>query len=426
MSVFLSDARLKEILGEMGCDSVVKEFDALKSDTESDDDIPMFHASDATLLGVINQLASTQAGPKVLQNYPTNADIEDLEKAYADISKSRNSFPSLYQSQNTKQLRYIDFLQLRDRWPDHLQPFLTVKLFVQLSDANSTTNCPFPRLIQYLHDVSATATHYTELMRLDATKSGFIEEESFIAYLKTFINQLDFIQNKDEAFRTRYTTFVVQSFLTRTDPLKSHKISVSNLLNGPLFMHWVLLKHWDEDRPNPVGDVVALNVIEDFDRMDDDKDGLIDAQDLTEIRNAVLTPVFTARVLEIMCNAERMDFAQFVRFRVAWDSLGESWANSIFWDILDIDCDGLLRRFEVNYFYRELTKILATRVPDKSPPPIEWIMSEKFDMCGASELGLTKENFVKKRAAANFVLSIVDVRYVAKLELGVDITLTGS
>ena len=426
MSVLANEARLKEILSEMGCKAVINEFESLKSAVgeEEPDGIPLFYANDTTLLGAINQLASEHSASKVLNDYPTDEDIEALQQAYAEIAKGRNSFPSLYSSQSTKQLRYTDFLQLRDRWPEHLQPFLTVKLFVQLSDANSMSSCPFPRLVTYLQDLSETAIHYTEVMKLDPTKSGLIPEEKFVEYIKRFIPRLGFMKDKNDAYRKRYETFVIGSFLTRADPLKSHKVSVSNLLNGPLFMHWVLLRHWDEERPNPVGEQVATSVMEDFDRMDSDGDGFIDAQELMEIRNAVLTRVFTDRIIEVMCNGGKMDFEHFVRFRIAWDSLGDAWSNAIFWDILDIDSDDLLTRYEVNYFYRELTKNFLERFPDKTPPPTDWIMSEKFDMCGASEHGLTKENFVKTKAAANFVLSIVDLRYFVKMELGIYIDLT--
>jgi hypothetical protein len=90
----------------------------------------------------------------------------------------------------------------------------------------------------------------------------------------------------------------------------------------------------------------------------------------------------------------------------------------VLFDILDVDKNGLLTRFEVNYFHRELVKMLKKKIPDHDVTDSEAVMSEIFDMLQSPQEGVCKADFLKCLSATRFVRSLTDLKQFMGTEVG--------
>lgn len=425
MTSFIQSSKLSSILNKLGYSEVEKEFTKLSNENDEIDIIPGFYSSHKAkkdnIASLLNSWSTAQSIIKVNEKYPTKDDVKALEDAYTKMNSS-SSFPSLGKSISGRTLRYPQYLQLRESWKDELQPILSSRLFIQVG-GNSMNVCSYDALLIHIKTISRCSEHYSFLLSLDPTRTGFILESDFKTYINHFASEFSFIQSEyDEELRKKYYEFSAQQFLVILDPLSSGKIMIGNLLNQAFFMYFVMVDGWSEDRTNPFSFDYFRNFVQDFKTMDLNNDGIIEPKDLIYMGKLRLTSAFARTAADgIGFNNNIINFEWYVRFRTAWYFLGEPFANIYFFDALDIDGNGIITQYEINYFVREVIKIAKELYPDnKSIPPYDYIASQLFDMCQASDQKITRQFFVQSRATANLVMRICDAREFIRYELDLE------
>lgn len=424
MSAFVNPSRLSSILQQIGFSDVEKEFTNLSKSNENPS-IPGFYSShkakDDNIASLINSWATVQSIMKVQQKYPTKEDVDSLEREFNKLNSS-SSFPSLRVGSSGRSLRYPQYLQLRQTWREDLQPILSTKLFVEIG-GNSMNLCNFDALLTHLKTIARCSEHYSYIQEMDLSRTGYVTEQDFKKYVDHFASKFSFLSmDFDQSFIEKYLQFATQQFLVVLDPLCSKKIMIGKLLNEILFMFFVMADGWAEDRPNPFSLDNFKSFVSDFNKMDINNDGIIEGKDLIYMNKLRLTPSFANRAKEgIQFNDNVINFEWYVRFRVAWYSLGETFANSYFFDAIDIDGNGIITQYEINYFVRDVIAIAKECFPNcKSIPPYDFIASQILDMCQATNQQFTRENFVKSRATANLIMRMCDAREFVHYELDED------
>jgi Ca2+-binding EF-hand superfamily protein len=202
--------------------------------------------------------------------------------------------------------------------------------------------------------------------------------------------------------------------------MRTRRIFLEKLVEEPLLIFWIQVPNWDGDYHNPFCQDFAESVMMIFEDMDKDSNGVISAKDLASTSKYPISLAFADQICETLSENGEMTFGHFVRFKAIWENAGSDWANTILFEALDIDKDGLLTRFEINYFHRELAKMLKAKVPGHEVAEGEAVMSENFDMCQSSQEGVTKENFIKSLSSERFVRAITDFRHFAGMEVDID------
>lgn len=425
MSVLNDPEKLSALLLEMGYKAELEEYNKMKDETFIEPEIPNFYTthlpSSSNLESILNTWATNRSLKKLSGKFLSDADIKKLADEYKSISKS--NFPSLGIGAPTKTIRYLQYQQMRDCLPENVQNFLSTQLYLDIG-GSALQPINYDDFMAHLEAITRCVKHYSFLLSLDKTRSGFVTVKDFIKYVQKFVAELDFVEEEEEekaGFKNYYLDFVISRFLIVLDPLSTGKIQSERITTEPLFMFFVMLDGDGEDLRNPFDKSIVKSVINDFKNMDTDDDGKLKSINLLRMCNYRLTRAFADRVGDALCKDGNMSFAWYVKFRVAWDSVGCVWANTFLWDALDIDGNGIFTQFEANYFYREICKNFKKLYPDRKPPPIEWVVSEKFDMAGATSMIITKEMFVNNKNSLNFVRHLTDLRSIVLWELNEDI-----
>jgi Ca2+-binding EF-hand superfamily protein len=419
MTVFASTARILEILEDLGHNEVSAEFKDLSKNSSVSSTVPWFYSnSPSSLSSIINSWATERSAAALSEDYPNDEYIASLQRAFSQLTSNRSRFPSLGLSAPVKSLRYTEYLQLRQQSPEKMQSILTSKLYVELCTGSLTT-CPFDSLIQYLQTLADCVVHYTALLKFDQSHSGVISESDFVAYVRDFSAKLSFVppDHFDD-----YVLFVTERILVVVDPLRAKRISIRALMNETIMISWVTMRSASDVTRQPLGPEIFDMLRHAFEGLDSDKDGYVTAEDLTHMSDCRLLLVFCTRACEVIAGDTKLNFGQFLRFRFVWDSAGYAWANTILFDILDIDSNGLITIFEMHYFYKQMMAKFNERFPDdQRKPPLEAFMSEAFDICQSTDDGITKDNFVKSRGSESVLKHMLDLRSFVKSELNEDI-----
>ena len=115
--------------------------------------------------------------------------------------------------------------------------------------------------------------------------------------------------------------------------------------------------------------------IKEFKDIDTDNDGFIDAENLLQLQNIHITPIF-ANCLVDSVTGRAADFNWFIRFRASWENLGKPWANAFLFEAMDFDGEGALTEKEVNIFIRDMIRE-AVKI-SKKPESTFTIYTQQF------------------------------------------------
>ena len=426
MSVFCDPEKIKEILKKLGEDKVAEEYSNIVEESNVKKEIPGFYIShqqkNDNIASLINSWATTRSIMELKKKYPSKSDIEKIEAEYKKIN-SVSSFPSLgVRASSGRTLRYPQYLQLRECLDDDIQTILSSSLFIEVGGP-SMNICNYDALLMHLNILTRCVEHYSFIQSLDLSRSGYISNTDLKKYIEHFSKELSFIKAEDdEELTQRYIEFAAQQILIVLDPLSSGKVMIGKLLNDVLFMYFVMVDGWAEERPNPFSIDTLNSFLKDFKNIDQNHDGILDPDDLLYMSRTRLTKTFVRRAAEaISFNNGVLNFEWYVRFRVAWFSVGEDFANAYFFDTIDVDNDGYITQNEINYFYRDVDKEAHEIYPDPDKiPPYNSVVTQHLDMCQATDQKITRKMFISSKATEGLLRRICDIREFLTYELDFD------
>ncbi|OHS98208.1 EF hand family protein [Tritrichomonas foetus] len=424
MNLFSQPSTLIDALKRNGRDEIINEYVNFLNNPQKNNEIPKFFISESrtsksyrlsSFANVMISLANRESFHSILESYPSFQDVQNLRDAYDDMS--RNS--------HTRVIKYTQYKQLRLKWPEKFQTILSSKLFVEIG-GHSMHTINVDELFKYLDMIPRCVSHFIRLNQYDIMKNGSISEGSFFDYINDMTDRLHFIDEfmqYNSNFRDHFIDFVGNRILIVLDPFRVGKVLIHNLIQNQLYLSFVILESSSDDKSrNPFSPNTIMNYINEFEAIDQNNDGLLNPEDLFKIQDTRFTKAFVDRIFDVLSGNGPIDFSWYLRFRFVWDNLGTKWANQIIFDVLDVDGDGFISLFEMNYFYREIAKNFQDIYPEKQLPTLDSWANEQFDHLNVTSSAISKEMFIKSRDVDMLVRQLTDLRTFCKCEFSEDIT----
>lgn len=411
MSIICDPEKTKEALEQMGYIEEKKQYEKmLQSSSQS---IPLFYiSSQNSIIQTITKWAIENTSRHLDEYYLKKEHVDKLKEEFTKMTAAS----SLSGKTMSKAMTYSQYCQLRQILPDQLSILLSAKLFLEIGGPSLHT-INSEELFKYLYMIPACVSHYSKILLLDPSRTGYLNEESVLSYVQQCLPNFPYVEeamDQRNDYESLFLSYVVQRFLVVLDPMNIGRISIEELLNSEIYQNFVLYGI-TEMQTNQFRQTLVDKVIDDFDDIDEDQDGNITAEDLTHLAGCKFTRTFTNRVVEVL-GQEKNDFSWFIRFKFAWDNIGSKWANAFFFDVMDVDGNDKITQFEVNYFYREIVNVVTLKNPNAVLPLAESLLDEKLDMVGATNGEITRKIFINSRYTENVVKQLVDIKAYSEWE----------
>ncbi|KAK8863990.1 Serine/threonine-protein phosphatase 2A regulatory subunit B'' subunit gamma [Tritrichomonas musculus] len=269
---------------------------------------------------------------------------------------------------------------------------------------------------------------------------SFVSEETISYFIELMIPQInslkDLRQHKD--YYIPYATTLIMTFLTSYE---KEKIPLKKLLFSKIFIKFINLDYDDhikrekhrvpslnaDDgfpnfssssnvsriRNNPFSLKESKHIYETFIKMDSQKSGYLTINDVKETDNFLFTNAFLDRLFhnvltETAYNDDRFDYTSFLRFYVSLNFMKSPRSVDLFFDVADIDGDGVISNFDILYFYKEMIK--ESKI-DKELHSYDRFYSELLDItkCNAKE-GITKQQIYINKVGNPFFFLLFDIK----------------
>ena len=421
----MSTTFLANRLQQLGLSGVADELNQMtKKQNEEIPEIPTFFEPSIQAIEDVKTSFLYGTGLETFQSkYPSRIELIEMRTA-ADQLTTTFRFQSLG---GGKTLSYPKYVQMKDKFPDNVQKFLTANLFVKINGGNGST-VKFDDFFNYMNTVVYSVPHIKVLLSYDASNSGVISEENFRKYVCLMSSTYCFVKEfskGDHEFNKMYVDYVVSMIFARLDPLYTGFIEINQLLTDPTFAKFMTIDP-DED---PEDDIVNKNnifgpysskaMIDVFTKICSSGNGLLTVDDIMMIPGLRWCRAFSEAM--IAKANPRPDFSWYVRAQTSYDYVGDPWANAFFFDVMDFNCDGVITEEDLQVIYEEVSQEYLRYETENPLPPLQWIASEMFDLYGISDATITKDLFINTKATSGFIRHFVDIRGFIKWEGNKDI-----
>lgn len=399
-----------------------------KYSASSKDSIPSFYIpAQKQISKLYTTFAAVQGLERFHLKYPSLKEIKDL-KAQADkITQPSFSFQSSARY-GGKTINYKQYMQLRESSTQCIADFLTSRLFIQLNGGFNST-IPYDELFNYLFTVAYSVPHIKTLLSYDLSNSGVISQENFAKYVAQMADRIYFVEyftKKNHEFKQYYIQYVVNILFARLDPLGTRMTNISSLLEDKMFTQWTCLDYTldpDEDdesfKKNVFGPIISKAYVDVFSKINMNHDGIITAEDVMQIPGIRWCRTFAESLISKASPAP--NFEWFVRAQFCYDFIGEPWANTFYFDVMDLNGDGVITEEDLAPVYADVSAVYKQVNPGNPLPPLRWIVDEMLDLYGVSNGEISKQLFINSKSTSGFVRHLVDIRGFIKWEGDYDI-----
>ncbi|KAH9598800.1 hypothetical protein LSM04_001714 [Trypanosoma melophagium] len=263
-----------------------------------------------------------------------------------------------------------------------------------------------------------------ELIMWDTNNDGRLTEDEMESYVRDLVPRVDALRNLTEDILPFYCCTVSRRIFWALDPGSRGSVSIDALLQSPVMDEWVSLQLMREDQPrNWFSASITSHLYEKFLLLDTRNKGTLNADNMKRYKKGLptvvddglppnigpLSSLFIDRFFEtnVMMASSELDFRKFVDFVIAVEFLPQCQRPLFFWNILDIEGNGVLSPVHVNYFFREThSKLVGAGL---EVPSRETVVQEAFDLIPTAEpLRITREEFINAPQAGLFVALIID------------------
>ncbi|KAM8953504.1 serine/threonine-protein phosphatase 2A regulatory subunit B'' subunit alpha isoform 2-T2 [Pelodytes ibericus] len=240
------------------------------------------------------------------------------------------------------------------------------------------------KLLQNCHD---DASKFISLL----AKPGcsYLEQEDFIPLLQDIVDThsgLTFLKEAPE-FHSRYITTVIQRIFYTVNRSWSGRVTLTELRRSNFLQTLALLE--EEDDINQVTDYFSYEhfyvIYCKFWELDTDHDLYIDQKDLARYNdhassNRIIERIFSGAVTRgnAVQREGRMSYAEFVWFLLSEEDKKNATSIEYWFRCMDLDGDGVLSMYELEYFYEEQCEKMETMGIE--PLPFQDLLCQLLDL----------------------------------------------
>ncbi|KAM9668682.1 serine/threonine-protein phosphatase 2A regulatory subunit B'' subunit beta [Dama dama] len=229
------------------------------------------------------------------------------------------------------------------------------------------------KVLQNCHDAAAKFVHL-----LVSPGCSYLVQEDFVPFLQDVVNThpgLAFLKEAAE-FHSRYITTVIQRIFYTVNRSWSGRITCAELRRSTFLQNVALLE--EEADINQLTEFFSYEhfyvIYCKFWELDTDHDLLIDAQDLARhndhaISTKMIDRIFSGAVTrgKKVQKEGKISYADFVWFLISEEDKKTPTSIEYWFRCMDLDGDGALSMFELEYFYEEQCRRLDSMAIEALP-----------------------------------------------------------
>ncbi|VDK75608.1 unnamed protein product [Litomosoides sigmodontis] len=387
-----------------------------------------------------------------LESLPTNEDIELFRttlRNYATYSRSEDG----------KVMDYYGYKQVMSIAPKALQDFLSTKIFMellQISNAKDRGIVTVDSIIDYLLTKKDKLSKLIQLHYYDSASKGYFSVEDLQNFLEEevlpHIPSLANLNEEEPMLQDYYLCMATRKFFFLLDPMQQKRIRIVDIVASGLLEELETLNKSLNGSANNDGNESAeieqmedvpisklnwfskrnlLRIKELYEQLDADGNGLLSFSEMIGFQH--VTNSFMQRVFEVQqtYDNDEIDLRGFCDLLLAMENKSASLsfersALNYYFRVLDVDGDNLLSASDLNFFYRDLARMLEKCLEESESlkaPSFEDIKNEIFDMCNSkSPEGITLKELISSGKGATVVGMLTDLDAFFEYENREDIT----
>uniref|UniRef100_A0A3B4YR77 Protein phosphatase 2, regulatory subunit B'', gamma n=1 Tax=Seriola lalandi dorsalis TaxID=1841481 RepID=A0A3B4YR77_SERLL len=260
-------------------------------------------------------------------------------------------------------ISYEAYLQVGERAGPKCKKFFTARVYAKLLH-----NDPYGRIsiMQFFNYVMRKVwLHQTRigLSLYDVAGQGYLRESDLENYILELIPTLPQLDGLEKSFYSFYVCTAVRKFFFFLDPLRT----------GETEPHC-------EPRHLSVMFTSGCSLSEgQYLNLDKDHNGMLSKEELSRYGTATLTSVFLDRVFqEYLTYDGEMDYKTYLDFVLALENRKEPAALQYIFKLLDMENQGYLNVFSLNYFFRAIQEQM--KLHGQEPVSFQDVKDEIFDM----------------------------------------------
>nr|XP_017536835.1 serine/threonine-protein phosphatase 2A regulatory subunit B'' subunit beta isoform X1 [Manis javanica] len=229
------------------------------------------------------------------------------------------------------------------------------------------------KILHTCHDAAARFLHL-----LGSPGCNYLVQEDFIPFLQDVVNThpgLAFLREAAE-FHSRYITTVIQRIFYTVNRSWTGRITCAELRRSTFLQNVALLE--EEADINQLTEYFSYEhfyvIYCKFWELDTDHDLLIDAQDLARHNDHAISTKMIERIFSGAVTRGRsvqkegkMSYADFVWFLISEEDKNTPTSIEYWFRCMDLDGDGALSMFELQYFYEEQCRRLDSMAIEALP-----------------------------------------------------------
>ncbi|XP_065200638.1 serine/threonine-protein phosphatase 2A regulatory subunit B'' subunit gamma-like isoform X2 [Planococcus citri] len=280
-------------------------------------------------------------------------------------------------------LSYENFLRVASLAENKYKKYFSPSIFAKLQQPESygkvNTTCLFNYIMRkvWLHQTRIGLSIY------DNTGEGYLRQEDLENYISELIPTLPQLDGLETSFHKFYICTAVRRFMFFLDPLHTGRIRIQDILACGFLDELIELRDEELSKESQVNNWFsassALRVYGDYLNLDKDHNGMLSKEELACYGTGSLTKVFIDRVFqECITYDGEIDYKTYLDFVLALENRHEPQSLHYLFRILDINGQGYLDIFCLNYFFKAIQDLL--KMNGQELVPFENIQNEIFDM----------------------------------------------
>ncbi|CAL1536952.1 unnamed protein product [Lymnaea stagnalis] len=280
-------------------------------------------------------------------------------------------------------INYEDFLKVQDEAGPKCKPFFQASVFSKLLQNDPYGRISIMKFFNYV--MRKVWLHQTRigLSLYDVAGQGYLKESDLENYILELIPTLPQLNGLERSFYSFYVCTAVRKFFFFLDPLRNGRIRIQDILACSFLDD--LLELRDEElskemqESNWFSAPSALRVYGKYLNLDKDRNGMLSKEELARYGTGTLTDVFLDRVFQECLTYEgEMDYKTYLDFVLAMENRREPQALRYLFRIVDVQHQGYLNVFSLNYFFRAIQEQM--KIHGHEPIQFQDVKDEIFDM----------------------------------------------
>ncbi|XP_065662240.1 serine/threonine-protein phosphatase 2A regulatory subunit B'' subunit gamma isoform X4 [Hydra vulgaris] len=247
----------------------------------------------------------------------------------------------------------------------------------------------------------------------DVAGQGFLRESDLENYILELIPTLPQLDGLEKNFYSFYVCTAVRKFFFFLDPMRTGKIKIQDVLSCSFLDDLLELRDdvlsKDKQESNWFSAPSALRVYGQYLNLDNDHNGMLSKEELKRYGTGTLTNTFLDRVFQECLTYEgEMDYKTYLDFVLALENKKEPQSLQYLFKILDVQHNGYLNTFAINYFFRAIQKEMDKHGHEKVL--LHDLKDEIFDMVKpADNMKITLQDLINSGQGDTVVNILIDV-----------------